>query len=123
MTDPGADIVAVLHVAFVAFVLVGFVLLIAGYVLRWRWTRNPWLRGAHLAAVGYTLLRTWLGMACPLTTLENSIRHSPPTGWIALCHRLFFSGAAHRPFAASVTVFAAMVLAYFLLTLRHPRCA
>jgi hypothetical protein len=123
MNDHAADIVAMLHVAFVAFVLGGFVLLIAGQFLKWRWTRNRWLRGAHLAAVAYTLIRTWLGAPCPLTTWENALRHTAAAGWIAVCHRLFFRGADHQRFTLSVTVFAIIVIASFLLTARRSRCA
>ena len=129
MTDRAADIVAVLHVGFVAFVIGGFVLIVAGAHLGWRWVRNPALRGSHLAAVTYTLVRVWVGSACPLTVLERSLRHAPPPAWIEVCHRLFFNGSDHRRFTAGVTVFSAMVFAHSLLTWRsiglvqNVRCA
>jgi len=43
-----ADIVLVVHFAFVLFVVGGLVLIWIGVVLRWAWVRNFWFRVAHL---------------------------------------------------------------------------
>ena len=115
-----ADAVALLHVAFVAFVLVGFAAMAIGDGLRWRWTRNPWLRAPHAAAIGYTLVRTWLAASCPLTVLEERLRgDGAVTSAASWSHRLFFKGADHRQFTLAVTVFAAIVFAQLLWTLRR----
>ena len=49
-------------------------LTVGGGHLGWAWIRNIWFRGAHLAAIGFVVLQTWLGMVCPLTTLEMRLR-------------------------------------------------
>ncbi len=69
-----ADLLLILHVAFVAFVVVGLVLILAGGVRGWAWVRNPWFRVVHLAAIGFVVLQAWLGRVCPLTTWEMALR-------------------------------------------------
>ena len=60
-----ADTVLVLHLCFIVFVLLG------GFVaLRWRWL--PWL---HLPAIIWASLLEFQGWICPLTPLENWLRH------------------------------------------------
>ena len=118
-----ADLVALLHVAFVAFVLFGFILLLVGDLSGCQWSRNRGLRAAHLLAVIYTLGRTWLGAACPLRTLEDALRgggRTPAAGIAAWSHRLFFRGADHRQFTLGVTLFSALVLAEMILSSRIP---
>jgi hypothetical protein len=44
-----ADAVLALHVAFVCFVVIGLLLVLAGGALRWSWVRNPWFRWSHLS--------------------------------------------------------------------------
>ncbi len=69
-----ADAVLALHVFFVAFVVLGLVLVLAGGALRWGWVRNPWFRALHLLAIVFVAAQTWLGIECPLTTLEMALR-------------------------------------------------
>ena len=69
-----ADLILLLHVFFVAFVVVGLVLILAGKWQGWSWVHNPWFRIAHLAAIGVVVLQSWLGMICPLTILEMELR-------------------------------------------------
>ncbi|MGH8119146.1 MAG: DUF2784 domain-containing protein, partial [Gammaproteobacteria bacterium] len=38
------------------------------------WVRNPWFRVAHLLAIGVVVSQAWLGVLCPLTTLEMALR-------------------------------------------------
>jgi Protein of Unknown function (DUF2784) len=69
-----ADCVAVVHAGYVAFVLVGFVLVIVGVAHGWDWVRGFWFRAAHLTAIVLVCAESFLGIACPLTTLENRLR-------------------------------------------------
>ena len=39
-----ADGVVALHVSYVAFVVLGQLLILAGVVFRWQWVRNFWFR-------------------------------------------------------------------------------
>jgi Protein of Unknown function (DUF2784) len=59
-----ADLVVVLHVAFIAFALLG------GYAA-WRWPRLVWV---HVPAVATIGLLFAFGADCPLTDLEKYLR-------------------------------------------------
>lgn len=69
-----ADAVLIFHVSFVAFVVLGLLLVLWGGYRGWSWVRNPWFRCAHLAAIGIVVVQSWLGIECPLTTLEMKLR-------------------------------------------------
>jgi len=69
-----ADVTLLLHMSFVAFVLIGLLLIFVGYALAWSWIRNPWFRWSHLAAITVVVLQSWFGVICPLTTLEMALR-------------------------------------------------
>ena len=59
-----ADLLLIVHLAFVGFVLFGAVL-----VARWR-KLMPW----HIAAVLWGVLTEFIGVVCPLTPLEVNLR-------------------------------------------------
>lgn len=69
-----ADALAVVHGAYVLFVLGGQVLILAGWARGWAWTRNCWFRWLHLAAIGLVVLEVVLGIYCPLTWIETELR-------------------------------------------------
>ncbi len=71
-----ADIVQLVHFAFVLFVVLGQAFILVGKFRGWRWVRNPWFRSAHLAAIGIVAVQAWLGRLCPLTIWENSLREA-----------------------------------------------
>jgi len=61
-----ADLVLVVHLAFVLFVVLGGLL-----VIRWLW-----LAFLHIPAAVWGVLIEYSGWICPLTPLENSLRMS-----------------------------------------------
>jgi uncharacterized protein DUF2784 len=69
-----ADLVALIHAAYIAFVVLGFILIIVGVAMDWRWVRNPYLRALHLAAILLVCLEALIGTPCPLTILEDRLR-------------------------------------------------
>lgn len=69
-----ADFILVLHAAFVAFVVGGLGVIWVGLALGRPWARNPWLRGAHLAAIAFVVVESVLGYVCPLTIWEDALR-------------------------------------------------
>jgi hypothetical protein len=69
-----ADFVLMTHVSFVGFVIVGLLVILIGGACGWRWIRNPWFRALHLAGIGLVVAQAWLGVICPLTTLEMYLR-------------------------------------------------
>jgi len=69
-----ADAVLFAHALFVAFIVLGMLLIFAGWFRRWSWVRNFWFRLVHLLGVGVVVLQSWLGAKCPLTSWEMQLR-------------------------------------------------
>ena len=68
-----ADLVVVVHFAFVAFVVFGLLLTLVGGVRRWEWVRGVYFRASHLAAIGFVVVESLCGITCPLTVWEQQI--------------------------------------------------
>ena len=106
-----------LHVLFVAFVVVGLILILAGRVLHWGWVRNWWFRITHLAAIAVVVVQAWFGAICPLTTLEMALRGRAGDTTYAgtfISHWLesiLYYQAPLWVFAVCYTAFAAVVVA------------
>ncbi len=69
-----ADAVLCAHVALMLFVVLGLPLVVVGNLRGWRRVNAPWLRFAHLATIAVVAGEAWLGIVCPLTTLEMALR-------------------------------------------------
>jgi hypothetical protein len=59
---------------FIVFVVGGQVCILIGGFLGWRWVRKLGFRIAHLLAIGVVVVESWVGMICPLTIWENTLR-------------------------------------------------
>lgn len=112
-----ADTVLALHVAFVAFVIAGLILIVAGNLLGWRWVNVWWFRLLHLAAIVTVVAESWGGMICPLTTFEMWLRaraHEPVYGGDFVEHwlqRILYYDAPPWVFTTAYTLFAIAVVA------------
>jgi hypothetical protein len=60
-----ADLVVAVHLLFIGFV-------VFGAFLAWRWPRIIWVQ---LPAMVYGALIEFIGFTCPLTPVENYLRH------------------------------------------------
>ena len=69
-----ADVILLTHFLFVAFVVLGLLLILIGKFLSWLWVRNPWFRWAHLLSIGIVVIQSWFGVICFLTKWENLFR-------------------------------------------------
>lgn len=112
-----ADALLALHVAVVAFVVLGEILFLLGGWRGWGWVRNFPLRLAHLGLMVFVALQAWLGALCPLTVWELRLRaiagqaqyrESFVEHWLS---RLVFFDAPWWLFVAAYSAFAALVLA------------
>jgi hypothetical protein len=116
-----ADIIVVLHVAYVAFVVLGMGAIVVGLVFRWGWVRNFWFRVIHLAMIAVVTLESLAGIACPLTTWEKSLRtlggqKASEGDFVASwMHRLIFFQAEPWVFTVLYCLFGAAVALTFLL--------
>ena len=69
-----ADIVLMFHFAIIFFITVGFFLIPIGYSFGWVWIQNSKLRICHCGMMIFVTFETILGITCPLTLIENSLR-------------------------------------------------
>ncbi|NBO92153.1 MAG: DUF2784 family protein [Planctomycetia bacterium] len=69
-----ADVLAVLHVGFMAPVVVLQVLIVVGGVWGWKWVRNYRLRMVHLVAISLVVTQAALGHECPVNEFERGLR-------------------------------------------------
>ena len=116
-----ADIVAIIHLGYVVFVILGFVFIVVGIIIRWRWIRNPWFRILHLAAILAVAMEAILGLYCPLTVLEFRLRY--PAGPFqergsfigSLINSILFYDAPRWLFTAVYSSFAIAVFITFIM--------
>jgi hypothetical protein len=122
-----ADLVVVLHAAFVVFVVVGEVAVLYGLARGRGWARAFWFRWLHLASIAFVVLLSWLGATCPLTDLENSLRERGGQGdypgdfisyWV---RELLFYECSTWIFIVLYSVFGMIVLLTFVLAPPQPR--
>lgn len=69
-----ADIVLIIHFLYVLFVVGSLPIIWVGAWLKLMFVRNPWFRYLHLVAILFVVAESLLGIACPLTLWENSLR-------------------------------------------------
>ena len=70
-----ADVVLSTHFALVLFVIAGQLFILLGWSLRWTWVRNLSFRLTHLIIIVFIMIEDWFGATCPLTNLEQWLRH------------------------------------------------
>lgn len=69
-----ADIILVIHAGLALFLSLGFVVIVFGWILKWKWPRNPWFRVIHIGAMAVISGLTLIGQHCPLTIWEGRLR-------------------------------------------------
>lgn len=121
-----ADLLLILHTLLVAFVILGLLATLIGYVRNWRWVRNYWFRLSHLVVIAVVVLQSWLGVLCPLTSWEMALRERAGEAgydgsfieyWL---QSLLYYSAPDWVFILVYTVFGALVvLSWFLVRPRR----
>ena len=120
-----ADLILMVHFAFVLFVVLGFGVILVGLLAGWQWVRNRTFRVTHLVAIAVVVIQAWLGQLCPLTIWENQLRRlagqtsyaeSFVQHWL---HKVLFYQAEPWVFTATYTAFAALVVLVWLLERRQ----
>ncbi|SDS92721.1 Protein of Unknown function [Halopseudomonas xinjiangensis] len=111
-----ADLVLTVHVLTVLFVVVGLLLIVAGNLLGWRWVNSPMFRLLHLLTIAVVVAEAWLGIVCPLTTLEHWLRaQAGETGYAGgfieyWLQRALYYDAPGWVFTLVYTVFGSLVV-------------
>lgn len=112
-----ADIVLAAHAAIVIFVVGGLAAVLIGNLRHWRWVNHWWFRLLHLAAIALVIVEAWIGLTCPLTTLEMWLRAKAQVdtysgGFVEYwLERLLYYDAPPWVFAVGYTLFGLLVAA------------
>jgi len=122
-----ADLILLIHLAYVAFVVVGMLLICVGIARRWAWVRNFWFRAAHFFMIALVAAESVIGLVCPLTRWENELRvaggeEGQPGSLIGRAvHAVIFFNAPEWVFTMCYILFALAVLTtLFLAPPRRP---
>ncbi len=116
-----ADVVALSHTLFVAFVFWGELLILAGGLLGWDWVHNLPFRLVHLGLVAYVGVQDLLGKICPLTIWERQLRTLAGQSLVdksfigRLVHTLLMCELSERTLRTIRLSFAAVVILTLLL--------
>lgn len=111
-----ANLIALVHFAWVAFLVLGLLAILLGIAFRWGWVRNKWFRLIHLGMIVIVVGESLAGVPCPLTVWEHRLRvHAGQTTtegdfiayWV---HRIMF-------FQAEPWVFTVVYLGFGLAVL------
>ncbi|RDK02395.1 DUF2784 domain-containing protein [Paraburkholderia lacunae] len=112
-----ADAVLVVHALIALFIVGGLAAIWVGSALGWDWVRHRLFRLAHLFAIGLVSALSVLGVACPLTVLEDWLRNDSVGAqgfiqrWVS---RLLYFEAPVWVFTLAYVVFALAVLLTWL---------
>ena len=69
-----ADVILLMHFAFVVFVVLGFVFIWIGHYFKFKCVQNAKFRTCHMLSMGLVLCESLIGTICPLTEWENELR-------------------------------------------------
>ena len=108
-----ADAILLLHLATVSFIVGGLPLIYIGAALHWAWVRARCWRVLHVAAIVIVAAESVVGVACPLTVWEDTLRgQQSGTGFIERwIHLILFYDAPAWVFTVAYVFFAALVVA------------
>ena len=116
-----ADVIVIVHFAYVLTVVLGLPITWIGILLRHQWARNFWWRCGHLTMILIVVAEAWAGITCPLTTWEYQLRELAQAktyegAFIAnLVHDYMFYDAPPWVFILTYSVFGSLVLGSFLV--------
>lgn len=120
-----ADLIVFVHVLYVAFVIVGQLLIWIGWPLGWKWIRNFWFRIIHLAAIAYVVYEQIMEVRCALSIWEEQCRvlaGQPTTGETFLgrmLHSILFYNA--EPWVFGIIYYTTGSLVLLTLLFCRPR--
>jgi hypothetical protein len=118
-----ADLILVIHFAFVLFVVASLPLVWVGAACGWRWVRRRGFRIAHLAAILFVSAEAAAGIWCPLTLWEDALRGAAgERGFVARwLHGLLFYDLPPWMFTIAYLLYAALVALTWWLVPPQPR--
>ena len=108
-----ADLILIVHFAFVLFVVCGLPLIWLGARLGWQWVRHPGFRITHLLAILIVSAEALAGIWCPLTLWEDALRGAhAQKGFVARwVHAILFYDLPPWVFTTAYVAFAVLIAA------------
>ncbi len=91
-----ANLILIFHFMYVLFIVAGLLIIYLGYLMKWKFIKNPIFRWMHLSAMGIVIIELLFGIFCPLTEWEAELRgaqtiSSYSSGFVPYwVHRLLF---------------------------------
>ena len=118
-----ADIILIIHFLFVLFVVGSLPLIWIGEWMRFEFVRNLRFRLAHIVAILFVVVESFIGMVCPLTLLEDKLRGGESGSnfiqrWL---HRILFYDVPEWMLTMIYVLFAILVIITFKLLPPRPR--
>jgi hypothetical protein len=117
-----ADAIVIFHFCYVMFAVGGEVIVLLGWLLHWRWVRNLSFRIVHLASIGVVAMESLIGVLCPLTEWEHSLRllagqtvEEEIPLMVRLVRRIIFYDFPTWVFTLTYVLFTLLVAATFFL--------
>jgi hypothetical protein len=112
------DIVVSVHLLIILFIVAGLPVVYLGAARRWEWVKSRRWRVLHLSAILFVAAESLLGITCPLTVWEDTLRGRQSAGgfierWI---DRVIFYDAPTWVFTVAYVAFATLVVvAWFVV--------
>jgi len=110
-----ADIILIIHFLYVLFVVGSLPIIWLGAWLKLAFVRNRWFRYLHLAAILFVVAESLIGVICPLTAWENTLRQIETDNsfiqqWL---HQIIFYTLPEGVLTMAYIVFAGLVAVTF----------
>ena len=110
-----ADVVLIIHFLYVLFVVGSLPVIWLGAWLKLAFVRNRWFRYLHLAAILWVVVESLIGIVCPLTAWENTLRQIETDSsfiqrWL---HQIMFYNVPESVLMMIYIVFAGLVAMTF----------
>jgi uncharacterized protein DUF2784 len=122
-----ADLVTLIHAAYVAVVVLGFAAILIGWAAGWDWVHNSYFRIVHVAMILLVCCEAIIGATCPLTIWENMLRakggesgYSRDFVGYWLDSLIFYQTPPWVFTTAYLTFGAVVVLAFWLVPMQWP---
>jgi hypothetical protein len=110
-----ADFVLIVHFLYILFVVGSLPVIWLGAWLRLTFVSNCWFRYLHLAAILWVVIESLMGVVCPLTAWENTLRQvETDTSFIQQwLHQIIFYDVPESMLTAVYILFAGLVVMTF----------
>lgn len=110
-----ADLVLIVHFLYVLFVVGSLPVIWLGRWLKLTFVSNYWFRYLHLAAILLVVVESLIGVVCPLTVWENTLRQVKTDSsfiqrWL---HQIMFYNVPESVLMMIYIVFAGLVAMTF----------